>query len=1835
MPLTLQDVRDQYPQYNDLSDQDLMDGMHQKFYSDMSKDDFYQAMNFNPSGEFTKGLERGIDQGKAAITEAIPAYVKGMSNEIAGTNFDVTKNLNNYQTDIAKSNQQNPSAVPSISNIHSIGDLGKYIAGGFGEQVPSLAVGMLGGGVGGKIVEAGLSDLAENAGKDLTQEEMNKVVASQAADIQKGALIGAGATIAPQVIPEQYLDFLSKGKDDPIGATMFGALQVGLTALPQVNVLSKLLGAKLTTEIISDSLLKNIGSEALSGATNFGAAGAAGAALSTIADHFVDQNKPIFTAENLTKIIDGGFKGAVGGAFVGASASPFIHGDMNAQTFKDLTSKVPDILGKKQDAKPTLDTTVITPTKMEPKDVAVAQNMGLETESFAKTSPNEDKAIKTAIQKVQDPNQVDIHNLTFDDLQGMDNDQLIKVKEQMLARQKAIEKGQRTDTTFMPGDGEIVHGAPISEDSSLNNPLNKINITDNNALDAAALPPKEEPQLPKGLKNATPRFGKYELNFPSDLEKALYISTSKSKSKSEDLYKQWLKDNYGMTDEDIAKHSNNVKNGIKSKLNIPEDIINNTIDVSKYQNPEIRGNELDLPVHGDLNSDYVTPKLLHNNGNKIWGTEMLPQVRDKVNHIIDNVNRIANEVTGNFSKVKFFDKLGMGEHLFDRPVGGYQFTHMIGIALHEGTREPQAIESTYHELGHVLEENGFWSPEELKVLDSNTGLLKSYADKNGFLAKMDFDRMLENPYYRKELRANALGKAGLEYEQTKKIPKDIPTVFKKAFSKALNFVERMKNGIKGLGFKSAQDILDSSIKGKYKNIPEAQRDRNIMTNDEYNKAVTNMNNIAQQARVSQLVDEQQKLDGENSREAFNRQTREAGYMSNQATENNGKQLGYFGRYLTTLKHEGSKLPILGTLYESVNRRSMNSRAYMFGYSEAQKDYAAAKKDQRYNIHELADKMRGLGQKATANDKGVLSWEENGIKKSLPTDPEKLKESQEQTKNYMQLQAAYSKVIDDFSNHIRTKAMDDPDIKPYFKNKDHILSATVGKALASIDDHASPAYDKLDNLYSVMKDFDNFKNTDFSPRMRFGQYGVVVKDIEGNQIAFHTIENGTFNKLYNPDQIKKLSQELKSKYSDKSKYQVIGNGRLKSFEPEDIKPFTMSYDNLNNHIDNRYINLDMLSSLLHTTGADPKAMENMKTSLYNDIMQKGFKKRFSESKNIPGYSKDWDRVNNAYLGGAAHWLSGLQYKEELGPITRAMAGMTDLQAKKKAESFLDYVNTPQEDFQKIRLLNYVWSMDGNLSSTLVQASTLPTTTLGKMTGYDGNIINNMARLGKWSKNFFQIMSHAGKVENGMVKVDYSDDNLNHFIKKGMLNQSQASFIKKLNAYGNIRAMATIIQTGENSGAMTKIAHGASTLSRYLSIPLSTIEQMTRFATAMAGHEMFETNPKAVENAKKMLGNDGVFQAMQNNRSNMTFNENAAMFLLDEAHGVYGREGRPDFQKGAGGAIFFPFQTYPQHAIEGLIRDGFYRGAEGKRAMAATLGAFFVFSGLLGMPGAEIIKDLLEKVQENITGHHTDYDLWAREKIYDQTGSTKFAKFITHGFPRGYMGVSMEKRIGLHFPAEDMISALLGGQSKPSEMFGVEGSIAAQMGNTWNAYQNGDSGGTMLASMLPNGPANLVKAYNYTQQGLVTQSENGKQPQLLSSDEITKASILARAVGITSDQIATARENHQFEQIDNSKDQLAMERFKKQATNILAAQNKAQDRGDFDTVKDKQQEYSDMQDKMSKYIADHNLQFNMKIFNKATSALVTQRANPDITVYKNYNKTERLDVDHLHKVMGVGQ
>ena len=116
------------------------------------------------------------------------------------------------------------------------------------------------------------------------------------------------------------------------------------------------------------------------------------------------------------------------------------------------------------------------------------------------------------------------------------------------------------DTTIRTDVKEEVKGGPGEGPSGPVEPPKMAEGTDT--------PPGETtgtrgPALPKELAGAKPRWKTFAIEFASDVDKALFIVSQKTKSKADSKYRDWLR-TQGLTDADIAKYSQVIRDNLKA-----------------------------------------------------------------------------------------------------------------------------------------------------------------------------------------------------------------------------------------------------------------------------------------------------------------------------------------------------------------------------------------------------------------------------------------------------------------------------------------------------------------------------------------------------------------------------------------------------------------------------------------------------------------------------------------------------------------------------------------------------------------------------------------------------------------------------------------------------------------------------------------------------------------------------------------------------------------------------------------------------------------------------------------------------------------------------------------------------------------------------------------------------------------------------------------------------------------------------------------------------------------------------------------------------------------------
>lgn len=1791
-----------------MPDIEMPDGVIVSFPDDYTKEQiaevaytkFPELNPLNKGTEFSRGIKRGVAQTKALVTEGVPAVAQGLSNQYLGTEFDTQENLEAYQQQTQEASEKYPTATPSFKNIDGLGDVGKFIASAAGEQIPQLGASLLGGGVGGFAAKQGVQKLAKRAGKELTEKELQKAM-------KRGLTAGTLSTSATQNVPESYFNLLSQGADNPTTALLTGGLKTGLDVIPQIKILERVLGPQ-ASDIVGDTLLKRIGTAAGTTALQEGVTESAQESLDLVAEKFILDND-ILTPDNIEQIINAGLKGAIGGGATAGALAPLQGLDSKPFSEKQLTPEQKGQLDQQFNEEivgeavlPEVNTAdnVIVPTYYDSAKLDEFASRGVNTESLTLVQPKELEATQEALQSLTDATALTdftVPEQTPPDIKGI------------AIRKAEIKEQKRNDNDFYLGDGEIVVGAPVNNQRNLTEVTPRLATYDINKVEEAdrQVQPliSQDFKLPPKLKGAQPKYNKQALEFPSDVEKAIYTAgTAPTKAKRNVDTRKWLTETVGIPEKDINMYATQMKDAVKNL----SPTATNTIAVPALE-IETKTQKINLPHFGNLQQDYIAPKIVSNN---LGGVELSPAALDNLQPMLNQMQRVLNEVAGPGVRLAPYERLATGK-LLNEPIAGAQYLNTVAIALNADTAA-QVDETLYHEAWHFLEHNGAFSEAEIAALDRKTFTLIDYMNQDDYLRGQDFTMYMSTPEGREELRANAFGKwarAKIDKRSGKEFDSQLLKLFEEFFRKALNFLEKYGNALRGLGYTTLDDIFQSTMDGQ----------RSVQ------ESLDNINYTNQIARLQRISEGNREfLNNERKQQDFTQVVKDARAAANTNTLNNGKNIGAYTRYLRSMADAASDNPFIAQIFASVERRTMKASEYLEGYMTELGDFPRQEKAVRHRIHDLMDYLRKTDQKAQIDSEGGLVFNKND-KRVRISDPQVIKQ-------FKQVEATYDKVLTDYANMMKEEAFSEfNDVLPTADFNSRDIDVAISKLEGKKG--TKRKVERLEKLKKLLSEMSNMGATQFVPHMRFGTWGITVRDKEsGEQVAFYTVEKGSFGKLYNKFQMQSTLDEIKSKYADGSKYEVVGgNGNIKTLTMENMVPFKLTHNTMKNQIDTRFMNIELLSSLLASKDLDPKDYESLKTEVFNDILNKGFATRFSKAKDYDGYSTDWDRVQHAYLTGASHYLSGIPQQREMSLLSKEADLLADDKLKEKAQRYLQYANSPAEDMQMMRSFNFMWTMGLNLSTAALQVMTLPTTTLGSMTQYNPNPLSNMKYIGKWmnlGKEFFPSIMKTVQTHNGLFYADFRNDEIiNNLIQKGKMTEAQAKFLHKMSPqlrgflteeYSGFKPFETRSLGGSLKG---KLSTGANTLG----IPISTMEQITRFATTMASFDMLQSNPKALERADKILKNDHRFQAQNSGLHDFDFAENVAKFSMDEAHAVFGKLGRPEFMRGVGGALFFPFMTYPQQALEFILRAG-NRGPEGKMGALTTVGALFMFSGLLGLPGAELLKELYEEIEKQITGSEEDLDFLIREKIYDATGDVKFGKFITQGIGRAYGDLDIARRVGLPIPGQDLLLNLLGVKGTSADMFGVSGSLMNSIATGFNEMNSGAPASNVLASLLPVAPANVVKAINMGTQGVSTT----KGQQLLTPEEVTTRTRLAKAVGIGTDQLATKREEAFGKIINDRKHKTAIDRFRTKAKRIDVEISKARTQQDWDKVREKQLAYRNILSEFREYAIMNDIKPDYAAFNRSVRKSTKQRLDPTVRP-KDVRKMARKDFFRLQEALGV--
>jgi hypothetical protein len=327
-------------------------------------DGYLGTEGFNPKefktavenfGTFTSAVKRGGKNVGSLIADFIPIMGATALEKIAPESFQpYIENYKNRQYQEMIQTQEEiakrfPAEFETYKQIEDPVQAFNYAKEAFGESIASFLPGVVTGGVGSVITRGAVTKASQAAGEAAKRraleeakeaamrgapgaaEEFVSGVAGQraaaagvtaaekalfrnqlAADVGS-AYVGSAALNIPAAFQTIYSETGQESLLPAIGAGSFNAL---LDAATPVSILRAARGKGLTNqEIIGAWYLR--GAKGLgAGALTEGLTESAQEITNAAAVNFVDENKEIFTPENLVKFIDSGLRGAIGGGGV-------------------------------------------------------------------------------------------------------------------------------------------------------------------------------------------------------------------------------------------------------------------------------------------------------------------------------------------------------------------------------------------------------------------------------------------------------------------------------------------------------------------------------------------------------------------------------------------------------------------------------------------------------------------------------------------------------------------------------------------------------------------------------------------------------------------------------------------------------------------------------------------------------------------------------------------------------------------------------------------------------------------------------------------------------------------------------------------------------------------------------------------------------------------------------------------------------------------------------------------------------------------------------------------------------------------------------------------------------------------------------------------------------------------------------------------------------------------------------------------------------------------------------------------------------------------------------
>lgn len=652
-----------------------------------------------------------------------------------------------------------------------------------------------------------------------------------------------------------------------------------------------------------------------------------------------------------------------------------------------------------------------------------------------------------------------------------------------------------------------------------------------------------------------------------------------------------------------------------------------------------------------------------------------------------------------------------------------------------------------------------------------------------------------------------------------------------------------------------------------------------------------------------------------------------------------------------------------------------------------------------------------------------------------------------------------------------------------------------RALASLATSAREQKKMLE-IADTLDTINQSQQTGYVPFTRYGDHYINVRDVNGVVVHSERVEKGPMRRR----RAARLRQKLEAMYP------------AGQFKVDDIRFGVDPRKDLG--VDK--LDFVALGRLAEQGGASQAERDAYEQYLREGLSKSGFRSHFINSKNLPGYSQDFERAIADYVMGLSGYLARRATREKLRNALD-MIPRAKKRLKRYAEDYAQYTTTPTEEFQRLRTWMFFASLAGNISSAVVNVSQIPIASYPWL-----SMVSNPARA-SWE------LTKASKDVLKAFRPRLAGDAL--YFDVNALPAADRAEMQALLDEGTLVPQATIEQMGVAQSRNQKL-RGLKKRTGFVVDLLGSMfgaaERFNRMVTALAMLRMMR-DPAFAQRATQLTAGNKIAQA-KSAAAPLTPLDGARL-AVDETQFVQGKVNRQSVMRNYG-AVILQFSGFMANMLQLQARMAGKYGTRGKAALGLQLGILLMFGGLFGLPGAETLKSLIEAILGVASGHDVDIEKEMTVALADIAGgkdASQLGLLAAEAARRGVFraaGVDVSQRIGMGnvAPGQD-----LGREASAWEhMMSLSpiGQVPQRVLQAFQAHQRGDDTAAAVALsplVLSAGGGNIARALTMEMGGLRSRAGD----MLIPKDKITPADVALRAVGFQSSHIARAFEQYGME------------------------------------------------------------------------------------------------------------